>query len=170
MSLTAEQKQLEKALRKESPGLLSGLPGEKKKQLIEVLQTRIPPGMRGGHVTVTQAQMTSSPVPPAELLEGYNSAFPDGANRLFSLVENQSAHRQRLEDKMTSGQLLLSSRGQLYAFILALSFGAIGCFLAVRGQTTVAVTIFTTTILGLVGVFVAGQVNQKRNLDNKAPK
>ena len=91
MSLDAHQRQLEKAIRQEKPALLKGLPGEKKQQLIEFLQSRIPAG--SGQVVVTQSQITSSPVPPAELLEGYNAAIPNGAERLFSLVETQSAHR-----------------------------------------------------------------------------
>jgi uncharacterized membrane protein len=170
VSLSPEEHRLEKALKKEYPGLLTGIPEEKRRQLLNVLQTRIPVDP-GGTPTVIQTQMmTSSPVPPAELLTGYNAAFPDGANRLFSLVENQSAHRQKLEDRMTAGQLAQSRTGQNYAFILAILFGIFGFTLALLGHTSVAITIFATTVLGLAGVFVAGQVNQKRNLDKKAPK
>jgi len=147
---------------------LNGLPGDKKKELLQLLATGIPSA--GESVIVAQAQMTSSPVPPAELLMGYNDAIPDGGNRLFGLVERQSHHRQILEDKMTTGQLGLSRRGQTFAFILALAFGSAGFTLAMFGHKEVAITVFATTVLGLAATFIAGQVNQKRNLDQKAPK
>ena len=167
MRLTASQQQLEKRIRKERPGLLDGLPGDRKKQILEVLETSIP---AGSELLITKTQMTSSPVPPAELLFGYNEAIPDGGNRLFSLVENQSHHRQILEDKMITGQLKLSRRGQTFAFILAAGFGIMAFVLALRGEKEVAISIFATTVVGLASVFIAGQWNQKRNLDQKAPK
>lgn len=169
MSLSpTDQRKLEKQVRKDHPSLLKGLPGDKKKELLELLATNTPHG--GESVIVTQAQMTSSPVPPAELLMGYNDAIPDGGNRLFGLVERQSNHRQILEDKITTGQLALSRRGQSFAFVLALAFGCAGFTLAILGHKEVAITIFATTVLGLAGTFIAGQVNQKRNLDQKVPK
>jgi uncharacterized membrane protein len=164
----ADQRQLEKLIRKERPGLLNNLPGDKKRQLLEILSTRIDPAAPG--TILTQTQVTTSPVPPAELLYGYNNAFPDGANRLFTLVENQSQHRQQLEDKITSGQLALSRRGQVFAFILAIFLTSTGTLLALKEQKEVAITIFTTTVVGLASVFIVGQWNQKRNLDQKTPK
>lgn len=118
----------------------------------------------------TQTQVTSSPVPPAELLMGYNDAIPDGANRLFTLVENQSQHRQQLENKMASGQLDISRRGQTFALMVTLFFGSIGGVLAYMGQKEVAIAIFTVTIGAIASCFIVGQLNQKRNLDQKAPK
>ena len=98
MKLTAHERALEKIVRKEQPGLLDNLPAEKKQKILRFLQS--PPEQIDRKLVLTQTttQITSSPVPPAELLIGYNSAFPDGANRLFTLVENQSAHRQRIGD------------------------------------------------------------------------
>lgn len=121
-------------------------------------------------VVTHQTQLTTSPVPPADLLLGYNAAIPDGANRLFTLVENQSQHRQTLETNITTRQFTLSQRGQTFAFILAAGFGIAGFILALMGQKEVAIAIYTTTVIGLASVFIAGQWNQKRNLDQKAPK
>ena len=168
MKLTEQQKQLEKQVRKDNPALLKGMPGDKKAELLRLLETRIP--QPTGEVVFTKTQMTSSPVPPAELLLGYNEAFPDGANRLFSLVENQSKHRQTVESKIVNEQILSSRIGQILAFILALVFGGLGYALTVQNHPNVGGTVFGTTVLGLVSIFVAGQKNQKRNLDDKAPK
>lgn len=171
MSLTPEERRLEKEVRKQNPDLLKGLPGEKKKQLLAVLATQIPPaGIGQMTLTKTQVTATSSPVPPAELLAGYNTAFENGGERLFAMVERQSAHRISLESQIAGGQLALSKRGQIFAFVIAIVFGGMGMVLTLKGHSAVGATIFGTTVVGLVAVFIAGQFNQKRNLDQKAPK
>ena len=121
------------------------------------------------HVVVQTQVTTSSPVPPAELLQGYNAAFPNGGERLFQLVENQSSHRQTIEAKVVGEQLAQSKRGQLFAFVLALVFGGMGVYCAIIGQAAVACMIFGTTIGGLVYVFVKGQSSQTKSLEKKNP-
>jgi uncharacterized membrane protein len=113
---------------------------------------------------------TSGPVPPAELLEGYNRAIPDGANRLFTLVENQSVHRQQLENRIITVQNRVTVRGQWFAFLLTLLLTGVAGYFGYRGQDWLAGTIFTTTIAGVATVFLAGRHAQKRNLDEKAPQ
>ena len=71
---------------------------------------------------------------------------------------------------MITGQLALSKRGQTFAFVLACGFGIAAFTLALLGHKEVAITIFATTVGGLATVFIAGQWNQKRNLDQKTPK
>jgi uncharacterized membrane protein len=159
-------KQIEKVVRREKPQLLKSLPGDKKQDLIELL-SRWDAG--SGGKMVVQQQITSSPVPPAELLAGYNSAFPDGADRLFTLVEKQSEHRQQIEARMISHQCALASRGQWFAFGLAVIFGGIGVCFAWINQPWLAGTVFTTTIGGLVATFLLGQKKQERSLDRKTP-
>jgi uncharacterized membrane protein len=168
VNLDANQREIEKAIRQEKPGLLDGLPADKKLQLIQFLE-----GWKGEQqpqqVVSMQAQFTSSPVPPAELLEGYNSAIPNGAERLFTLVEAQSIHRQKIESKVVDGQSKRSDRGQVFAFILALCFGGVAVYFAAIGQSVLAGTVLTTTIGGMLTTFLLGQRNQHRNLDNKIP-
>ena len=162
-------KRIEKAVRSKNPQLLKNLPGEKKQEFLDLLSTwgHEP---TAGHVVIHQSQVTTMPVPPAELLLGYEKAFPDGAQRLFTLVENQSNHRQSLEKNAIAHQARLASRGQIFAFVLAVIFGGIGLYLGISGQAVLAGTVFTTTIGGLLATFIVGQKNQQRNLDKKAPK
>ncbi len=169
MSLSPAQRQLEKQIKSQRPALLAGLPGEKKRQFLEFFQAVLATNPQT-QVVQTQVTTSSSPVPPAELLAGYNQAFENGAERLFTLVEKQSEHRQKIEEIAISWQVKASSRGQLFAFILALIFGAIGAFFGYRGQDWLAGGLFTTTIGGLAYTFLTGQKFQQRNLDKKAPK
>ncbi|MEQ1860219.1 MAG: DUF2335 domain-containing protein [Chthoniobacteraceae bacterium] len=163
-----EEKQLEKLVRETKPGLLKNLPGEKKQQILELLQALSPP--IGESVVVQQSRLTTSPVPPAELLQGYSAAFENGAERLFKLVEQQSDHRHKIEAKVVDSQIEQSRRGQILAFILALLFGALGLYFGIIGQVWLAGTVLTTTVGGLVTTFLVGRKNQDRNLDKKAPK
>lgn len=110
-------------VRKEYPGLLNDLPGDKKKQLLEVLSVGADLPIERG-VMVSQTHVTAGPVPPAELLHGYNDAFPDGGLRLFNLVEAQSQHRQELEKEVIRSQIRVTHRGQWIAAGVAILFGA----------------------------------------------
>lgn len=168
--MSADQR-LEKQVRKQFPGLLNNLPGDKKKQILDFLRTQPREVDQAAASIVHQSiRATSSPVPPAELLEGYNRAIPDGANRLFTLVENQSEHRQQLEKGMITVQNRVTVRGQWFAFVLALLLTGVAGYFGYRGQDWLAGTVFTTTIAGVATVFLAGRHAQKRNLDAKAPR
>jgi uncharacterized membrane protein len=49
---------------------------------------------------VTQVSVSrSAPLPHPSELEGYEAILPGAAERIFALVENQSNHRQGLENK-----------------------------------------------------------------------
>ena len=89
-------RQLEKRAQQEHPGMLSGLPGQKKQQILEAMY-----GGRAQSTVVQRSQQVSkfqsAPVPTPDFLEGYNEHIPDGANRLFTMIENQSAHRIQME-------------------------------------------------------------------------
>lgn len=168
MSLTPEDRALEKALRQQQPGLLDNLPGEKKQKLLRFLGGQIQPN--GGQVVFEQrVTATSSPVPPAELLMGYNAAIPNGAERLFQLVENQSTHRQAIETKVITEQLKQSARGQIFGLALAVIFGVMGFVLVWVGERAVGLTIFGTTVTGLVVGFLGSKQSQSKSLDKKAP-
>jgi uncharacterized membrane protein len=158
------QREIEKVIRDEAPDLLRNLPGEKKAKLIQFLETRIEPSSSGRVISTHHQtmQVTASPIPPAELLVGYNAAFPNGADRLFQLVEKQSQFRQDLEDKVVTRQLDQSRLGQWLAFWIALTFGVMACVLTLCGYPAVGGTIFVSTVCGLAGTFLAGRASQQR--------
>jgi len=168
-----DHKELERFIRGRSPELLKNLPGEKKQQLFELISALGPQSQTGpqNQVIVThQSQMTTSPVPPAELLAGYSQAFENGAERLFAMVERQSEHRQGIEQRVIDAQVRQGDRGQIFALLLALIFGGVGVYFGSIGQEWLAGTVFTTTIGGIVTTFLVNRQSQQRNLDAKAPR
>lgn len=162
-----DHRELEKQIRREVPGLLNNLPGAKKQQLLEFLQGH-PTGAELATQIVHQQTITTGPVPPAELLAGYNRELPDGANRLFTMVENQASHRQEIEKAIIGTQNTVTKRGQLIALFLVILLSAVGVYFGYMGQTLLASTIFATTIVAVATVFIVGKRAQNRDLDKKA--
>jgi uncharacterized membrane protein len=164
--VTSEKKQIEQIVRQQSPTLLNNLSNEKKNQFLNFLQRQ--PLAQLATQIVHQQITTTGPVPPAELLAGYNRELPDGANRLFTLVENQSAHRQFIEKQIIQTQNTVTTRGQWIACFLVILLTAVGGYFGYMGHEALAGTIFATTIVAVATVFIVGKKTQTRDLDQKA--
>lgn len=167
--MTPEQQQIERVVKKQKPGVLRGIPGPQKQQILELLQESAG-GVAGRNVVLQQTSISSGPVPPAELLAGYNREIENGATRLFSLIERQSEHRQAMERDTITTQNIATKRGQVFGFILAIILIVVGCVFKAVGDSVLAGIVFGTTVVGLTTVFVLGRKSQERNLDKKAPK
>ncbi len=68
-----------------------------------------------------------------------------------------------LEKYSVNEELKQRGRGQVFGFILGLFGIASAVYLAVNGHDTVAGIFGTTTIVGLVAVFVIGRKQQQEN-------
>jgi len=108
-------------------------------------------------IVQTAVHQYQGPLPPPDMLRGYNAEITDGANRIMALLELQTAHRIAMENRVVDGQLSLSKVGQVLAFVLALFFGCIALYFGAYGQPLLAGTVLTTTIIGLAVVFVLGK-------------
>lgn len=104
----------------------------------------------------------SSPYPPPELLAEYERAFPGTANRLFSMIEGETAYRRSQESKVLDAQIddaRASRREARLGQFLAFGLGAIaflaGSAVAVWGSPTAGATIAVTGGLGIIAGFVA---------------
>jgi uncharacterized membrane protein len=85
----------------------------------------------------------NGPLPPPEVLAGYNDALPNGADRIVKLAEEQAAHRRRLE-----------SRGQLLLFAFAVVALVGGIVLIALGESAGGLVPIIGAIGGLGGLFV----------------
>lgn len=86
---------------------------------------RLPPESPGSapspqRVTTVQAAVFSGPLPPPEILKQYDEISPGLADRIVSLTENQSRHRQELEKTVIRTRSRNETLGQIFAFILSL--------------------------------------------------
>ena len=66
------------------------------------------------------ASFWSAPLPRPEVLAKYNEAFPGCAERIVAMAEQQSAHRQKIESAVISGNVYSQKMGLWLGFILAM--------------------------------------------------
>lgn len=99
----------------------------------------------------------SGPLPSAEEFQGYEFAVPGAGDRILTMAEKQSEHRQRREMQ----ELKIISRdsiwGLVFAFIFALvaEIGAI--FLIYTGHAVAGTIIGGTGLVAVVGAFIQGR-------------
>ncbi|HQK41836.1 MAG TPA: DUF2335 domain-containing protein [bacterium] len=118
-------------------------------------------------LSIGKASSFSGPIPPPELLKGYNEVVKDGAERIVVMAEKQSNHRMQLEDHAIKEELKQSRLGQVFGFILGIVGLVLAAILAILDHEAIAGIFGTTTILGLVTVFVLGKKAQKKDLEDK---
>jgi uncharacterized membrane protein len=84
------------------------------------------------------------------------------------MAEKQSGHRMQLEDHAVKEELKQSRLGQIFGFILGVVGMGLASALAILGHEAIAGIFGTTTILGLVTVFVLGKRAQQKGLSEKS--
>jgi uncharacterized membrane protein len=101
----------------------------------------------------------AGPLPPPEILEGYERACPGSAKRIIELTEIQGAHRRLMEQRALEAQLEGMRRqfqearlGQVLAVAVAVLFLGSGTFIAVQGHPWPGALL---GIVGLSGIFTA---------------
>ena len=114
-------------------------------------------------VGVSVRESFSGPIPPPKILKGYNEVLKDGAERVVAMAERQLSHRIQLEDYAVKEELKQSKIGQIFGFILGLIGLILTTVLALLGHETIAGIFGTTTIIGLVTVFVLGRRSLQKN-------
>lgn len=101
------------------------------------------------------------------MLAKYDQVLPGLAERIATLTETQSAHRQELERSTVHGNSRAQSRGQVFAFIIVVLGMLIGGALIWAGKSTAGFTALLTP-LGLVAIaFFVTRGQQARELARK---
>jgi len=107
------------------------------------------------------------PIPPPKILKAYDQAVRDGSERIVAMAEKQLNHRIQLEDYAIKEELKQSRVGQIFGFVLGLVGLLSASILALLGHETTAGIFGTTTIVGLVTVFVLGGKSSPKDSPDK---
>lgn len=86
------------------------------------------------------------------MLARYNDVVADGAERLFSLVEGQSAHRQKCEWKLVRSRTFNETAGTLLGFVAFFAVLAASMWLILHGYEKTGVGLMAAQLGG--GIFV----------------
>ena len=123
----------------------------------------------GKIISASYSQVSySGPIPPPELLAGYDAIDPGRAGKILQLAEDQSRHRMGIEWRVINSDIFRSWAGMACGMIFGLSILAAGTWLVYLGHDTAGATIITGTLVTGAGVFVYGRKSQTAERERKA--
>ena len=146
--------------------------GSLQDDVIRILQSKGAsiPQRKAREIAVTIATKFSGPIPPPNLLAEYEAVLPGCAERIMNAFESQSNHRMALEVKAISAQLRQSQIGQVLGGIIVISCLGISAWMGYLGNTWLASTLGTTTVVGLATIYFLGKRSVDRSLRSKSNK
>ncbi len=143
-------------LEEKHPDIFKNIPN--KEEIIEdVLSVYV-------HEETEYEETHSGPLPSPETLKEYNEIIKDGGERIMKVFENQSSHRIKLEKRVVGRQTFQSLLGQIFGFIIAITFLLGGLFLVINKHDGAGITMFSLDVVGLVYIFVVGKKFQHKSL------
>ncbi len=119
----------------------------------------------------TGTHVYQGPIPPPEVLRGFEDVVEGSAKQLIQLAENESIHRRQLESAAMSAniaaqehQLTISQYqskavfrsdtiGQIFGLIVSLACIAGAIYLAINGQQTVAIALAAIPTAAVIRAF-----------------
>lgn len=120
---------------------------------------------------VIRSEQFSGPIPPPKIIKGYEEVLPGAADRILTMAEKQSNHRQEMEKIMIKSEARDSLLGILFAFALG-----IGCIIAAvvivfmvpEGGGALAGSIFGVTgICSIIATFIKSTRSNKNTAGNE---
>ncbi len=117
-------------------------------------------------VQTKQVSYSSGPIPSPEILGKYEQITEGLANRIITMAEKQSLHRQLLEKKAVESDIGIRSKGQIFAFILGVMAIVAATILILNGKNLQGFIVLIGSLGALVTAFMYGsQVRSKERKD-----
>lgn len=112
-----------------------------------------------------QKEAYSGPIPHPDHLEKYEKILSGSADRIIGMAENQSTHRQKLENKVVDAEIKYKNKGQIFGFIIALICIIGGILMIFFGKNIQGFATLLGTVVVLLGTFMYGNKNNNQNKD-----
>ncbi|HEW97243.1 MAG: hypothetical protein DRR16_03435 [Candidatus Parabeggiatoa sp. nov. 3] len=109
---------------------------------------------------VTHQLLSTGPIPPPEILQGYEQILPGSAERILVMAEEDAKHEHALEKSALHLASEEIKRGQLYGLIIGILAFVTSIIALALGSEKAAITLGGTTVVGLVAVFVIGHLKK----------
>lgn len=111
------------------------------------------------------------PIPDPMTLQKYEQICPGAADRIISMAEKQSDHRQEIEKKVIKSKTRDSLLGIISGFIIAIVTILCGTFVIYNGYVWSGTFLGSAGLVGLVAVFIYGtRENQKERQQKQQRK
>lgn len=135
-----------------------GLPAASNSPQAQPLGQHKQPGM-----VLAQSVQYMGPTPPPAHVEAFERMLPGAAGRFLTLAEGEASHRRALEIEATKESQAngltnrkLVSRGQFYAFVIAMSGIAAGFYLGIKGAQITGSIIGGGGLVTIILAFLRG--------------
>ena len=102
----------------------------------------------------------AGPIPPPEVIKGYESVIPGSAERLLRMAEKEQQHRIEIDNQLAKGYMALNVRGQILGFFIVLMLIVAIVFLTIYHHEYVAGGL-TVVAVSLSVIFVLRKVPKK---------
>lgn len=118
---------------------------------------------QGGNQVVAQMMSIerSSILPPPDEMERYEKLSPGITTTLINTYQKQAEHRMELEKTVISSGISNAKRGQIFAFIIAMTALLGGFVLLFLDKNILGITSILGSLAALVGVFIYGNKSKK---------
>jgi len=110
---------------------------------------------------VSQQTFHQGPIPDPRTLAAYNQIVPNAAERIISMAESETLHRQALErdtlefnksDRMSARAEI--KIGQILSFLLCTIVVGCGTFVAISGNAWPGVALSITGLSGIIAAYL----------------
>ena len=116
-----------------------------------------PPADRAALIQTEERQLFSGPLPPPEILHGYDDIHPGAADRIIRMAEKEQQNAQDARMLAIRKEAADTRRGQIIGGIVSVSAFLTAAFLGYHGHPYAASIVGGATVVGLVTVFVTGR-------------
>jgi uncharacterized membrane protein len=109
----------------------------------------------------------SGPLPPPDVLVGYNEAFDGAAERIVAMAESQLKHRQNMESRVVASNCSNEWTGQVIGAVLSGIAILGGIYLAAKDKPLSGFGVIILDLATLAGVFVYSRKAQTKERQDK---
>ena len=121
-------------------------------------------------VITSVSKFFSGPLPPPEVLAGYNDAFQGAAERIVIMAESQLKHRQEIESTVVKSNCRNEMVGQIIGAVLTGIAILGGIYLAAHDKPLSGFGVILVDLATLAGIFVyTRQAQSKERADKLKP-
>lgn len=113
-------------------------------------------------LAIKQEQFYKGPIPSPDMFKAYEEVLPGSADRILTMSENQSKHRQEMEKIELKSSRFFALLGLCFGFIITISGFGCGVFLIYNNKDASGFAIIIGEISVIIGAFL-----YKKNKDNK---
>lgn len=121
-------------------------------------------------IAIRQEKTTafSGPIPPPDLLKGFEEVLPGLADRIVRMAETQATHRQDLEASVVKAEINRGYLGMASGLVVAMTAIIMGGVLMSQGHIAPGGLLTGGTLATLVGVFVHGWKERRKEREEKS--